>query len=150
MSRPSPAERFWQKVDVRADGCWEYRGKIARATGYGCFSIGYEHVYAHRFSWMLARGPIPDGLCVLHHCDNRPCVRPDHLFLGDRAANNADMHAKGRGYSKYRGVSACIHGHEYSPENTSYDKNGHRHCRACQRRWKRQRDARRRNALRSL
>lgn len=50
----------------------------------------------HRVAWTVAYGSIPDGLCVLHHCDNPPCVRPDHLFLGTVIDNNADRDAKGR------------------------------------------------------
>lgn len=56
----------------------------------------WTHDYTHRISWVLAFGPIPDGLNVLHHCDNPPCVRPDHLFLGTHRQNIADKVAKGR------------------------------------------------------
>jgi hypothetical protein len=52
---------------------------------------------SHRVSWVEANGPIPDGLCVLHRCDNRACVRPEHLFLGTHLDNIRDMMAKGRG-----------------------------------------------------
>ncbi len=65
--------------------------------GYGCFWIGKgETTKAHRIAWMIVNGKIPNGLCVLHKCDNPPCVRPSHLFLGTVADNNADMKAKGR------------------------------------------------------
>lgn len=94
-------QRFWQHV-VKSDGCWEWTGHRVGQVGrnnYGEMALpGQRHngIRAHRFSWELHYGPIPDGLWVLHRCDNPPCVRPDHLFLGTRADNLADMVAKGR------------------------------------------------------
>lgn len=75
--------------------CWVWTaGRFA--CGYGQFAKGRPSRYAHRISWALANGPVPDGLWVLHKCDNRPCVRPDHLFLGTHADNMRDMVEKGR------------------------------------------------------
>ena len=87
--------RFWDKVDKSGD-CWVWTA-YRNAGGYGRVGIrGSTTDGAHRQAWILTYGPIPDGMCVLHRCDNPPCVRPDHLFLGDNAANAADMTAKGR------------------------------------------------------
>ena len=85
---------FWPRVDQGPD-CWLWTG-YKTAQGYGQIGIKRVLRYAHRVSWELAYGQIPDGLCVLHRCDNPPCVRPDHLFLGTRADNTADMLAKDR------------------------------------------------------
>lgn len=89
-------ERFWTKVQ-RGDGCWEWTGK-ERVKGYGRFRPGSTQpkVLAHRFAYELLCGPIPDGLQVLHRCDNPLCVRPDHLFPGTNADNVADKVSKGR------------------------------------------------------
>ena len=98
--RPAP-ERFWAKVDRRGpDECWPWVG--ARSSkGYGVFYRGSEAlrprmIFASRFSWIVHSGPIPDGLFVLHSCDNPPCCNPSHLFLGTRGDNNRDAIAKGR------------------------------------------------------
>lgn len=94
---------FWARVDRRGpDECWLWmrgrtgsrRGLDGVIPGYGAF--GRPQVKAHRFAWQLANGEIPDGLWVLHRCDNPPCVNPAHLFLGDVQANVDDMRAKGR------------------------------------------------------
>lgn len=89
-------ERFWKYVQ-KQDRCWEWAG-VGRVAGYGRLRVsGGNKVLAHRFSWELHRGTIPDGLFVCHHCDNRLCVRPEHLFLGTAQDNVDDMMAKGRG-----------------------------------------------------
>ena len=92
------AERFWEKVCKSADpnGCWEWTARI-NTYGYGQFNVSKRvPIHAHRMAWILTNGPIPEGLYACHKCDNRRCVRPDHLFIGTATDNNRDMVAKGR------------------------------------------------------
>lgn len=92
-------DRFWAKVDRGEPGeCWEWSGYCNdEAGGHGAFRVSRAKVdKSHRFSWELHNGPIPVGMCVLHRCDNPPCVNPHHLFLGTQRDNIADMVAKGR------------------------------------------------------
>lgn len=87
-------QRFWSKVE-KGDGCWEWKTGRDR-DGYGVFFWKVQGIGAHRASWMFTNGDIPPGLHVLHKCDNPPCVRPDHLFLGTNLDNQRDCMSKGR------------------------------------------------------
>jgi hypothetical protein len=93
------AARFWGQVR-RGPECWLWVGAVNRETGYGTIQcrplFGNVPQGAHRLSWLLENGPVPDGLSVLHRCDVRTCVRPDHLFLGTQLDNMRDMFAKRR------------------------------------------------------
>ena len=93
--------RFWDKVR-KTEGCWLWTG-WRNQQGYGQIGSGGRDslgLGVHRVSWEIHYGPIPDGLFVLHHCDNPPCVRPDHLFLGTHSDNMQDMVKKGHHHSQ--------------------------------------------------
>lgn len=97
-------KRFWSYV-LKTETCWTWTGS-RNDDGYGMF----DHGSAHQFSWKLRNGPIPDGLCVLHHCDNPPCVRPDHLYCGTKRDNYDDMVKRNRLSTAYatRGTRAVL------------------------------------------
>lgn len=94
---PTFTSRFWAKVQ-RSDACWLWTGCRNR-LGYGriaCGGVTFNSILANRASWILHFGPIPEGKCVLHSCDNPPCVNPNHLFLGTHDDNMKDMVLKER------------------------------------------------------
>lgn len=88
VKTPEMLNSFWRRVPV-TDGCWEWNGQKHK-TGYGIFDWKGCPYLAHRVSYWLRHGEMPE-LCVLHRCDNPVCVRPGHLFLGTRPDNSRDM-----------------------------------------------------------
>lgn len=105
------AARFWAMAR-KGPGCWEWTGARKR-TGYGHFGLKGRTQIAHRISWRMHHGEIPDDLCVLHRCDNPPCVNPEHLWLGTQADNVRDMETKGR----KRAASGNRNGSRLHPES---------------------------------
>src|SRR5678809_2256 len=107
--RRSLEERFWEKVDKNGPipdhcpelgPCWVWTGIIS-STGYGVLGVNKRTIKTHRVSYEFVNGPIPEGpgfhgTCVLHKCDNRICVNPEHLFIGSINDNVLDKIQKGR------------------------------------------------------
>ena len=109
MGKSVPLEkRFWPKVNKNGPTmphmktpCHVWTGALTK-NGYGQCPINGKQVGAHVVSWMIHFGPVPAGHNVLHYCDNRPCVRGDHLWTGTQKQNLDDMKAKGREYFHYK------------------------------------------------
>lgn len=127
-------ERFWEKVDKngpippsRPDlgPCWIWRASIC-GVGYGHLGVDGKTRDAHRISYLLLTGPIPEGYEIDHLCRVRPCVNPAHLEAVTSAENNRRAMAV-----RVAARTHCPHGHPYDAENTIHRKNGARGCRAC-------------------
>lgn len=138
----TPVERFWAKVDKGGEGgCWLWTG--ATSVGYGRFNLDDRLGMAHRISYELLIGPIPDGLHLDHLCRVTTCVNPAHL----EPVTCRENIVRGVGPSAANAVKThCIHGHEFTPENTHVRSRGARECRTCMRERDRRRDERLRSA----
>ena len=89
----TPEQRFWNQVKKSRRGCWNWTGHSCR--GYGRIRVSGKIQKASRFSYQLHYGPIPEGVWVLHKCDNKLCVNPEHLELGDAKKNTQDAVNRG-------------------------------------------------------
>lgn len=95
MTLDQAKQVFWDMVIKQDSGCWEWTGRI-KPRGYGAISIDGKEYLAHRAAWIITNGFIPKGFYVCHHCDNRKCINPDHLFIGTQRDNVQDCISKGR------------------------------------------------------
>jgi hypothetical protein len=135
------ADRFKAKVEVQPNGCWKWiagTGSGSESHRYGRFWLDGDRINAHRASWLIFKGKIPDGLYVCHKCDYTLCVNPDHLFVGSQAKNLDDMAKKGRAFNGQGSKTACPKGHPYDEQNTYLDKRGKRSCKQCRTEWSRE------------
>lgn len=133
-------DRFEAKVERTEDGHWLWTGSITK-NGYGKIGEGGKRtgwLLAHRVSWEIYRGPIPEGLTIDHLCRVRHCVNPDHL---EPVTLQTNLH---RGEGKRGSQTHCQKGHEFTLENTYITKAGTRVCRICRRDYDRKRWPKRR------
>lgn len=94
IDRDLMIKKFWALID-KTEECWLWT-KYRDRDGYGKFMFNYKGFKACKLAYILTYGPVPDGICVLHKCDNPPCCRPEHLYLGTQADNVADRVNRGR------------------------------------------------------
>jgi len=130
MGKATPQERYWAKVDKRADGCWVWNAARDR-HGYGVFQLERRARIAHQVSYEWTKGARTPGLHIDHLCRNRACVNPDHLEQVTARENQMRSPIAVTAVNAMRTV--CKSGHAFTEENTMYRKSGGRACRECAR-----------------
>ena len=130
MLLETAVKRFNSNIKITETRCWEWQ-KSRTPQGYGKFKFDGEQL-AHRISWLMHHGEFNRYLCVLHVCDNPPCVNPAHLFLGTWEDNNRDRADKKRNNHVNENKTHCKRGHEFNKTNTGIRKNGCRYCKRCE------------------
>jgi len=134
--------KFYSKINFK--NCWDWLDSKG-SSGYGRFYIGGDFYLAHRYSYILFKGDIPDGLVIDHLCKNKICVNPNHLEVVTSGENTRRGEAgKARG-EQFKSRRSCPQSHNYTEENTIIRKNGGRSCRECQRKRSREYQRRKRN-----
>src|ERR1700758_4972125 len=117
MGRPrkgeSVADRFWEFCIKLPNGCWEWTAaRLKSKADYGILLSHGKGLRAHRVAWEKTFGPIPEGMQVLHRCDNPPCINPEHLFLGTHIDNMTDMRVKGRCHRGTKHIDSILTEHD--------------------------------------
>lgn len=144
---PAVARRFWAKVELNHEtGCWKWRGAV-NSRGYGQFALDTVSKSAHRVSYQLHVGAIPEDLQLDHLCGNKRCVNPLHLEPVTAAENLARARAGGLIHPSLisqanAAKTHCKRGHPLAGDNLYTDPKGHRYCRQCKRAADRRRNAR--------
>ena len=137
-----PVVRFNKRYILNQEtGCWEWQGaqtgSMQEGNGYGYMTIGGKRITAHRFSYQLYNGELIEGLVIMHSCDNRLCVNPEHLSQDTASANIKDMWNKGRAKPGnmngplYELGGQCRKGHNLTEKTLMIFSNNARKCRTC-------------------
>lgn len=146
-------KRFADKFTRPRSGCWEWTAS-KQPSAYGKYWTGDKLVRAHRHSFEVFCGPIPDGKYVCHRCDNPACVNPDHLFLGSNSDNMKDCHGKNRLKGAFKKQTTCKRGHSLDAPTVyvRIDRNGRivRTCNVCKAIYKRAHYSRARRVVEGL
>lgn len=141
MDNEKTRARLMAKHQVTWAGCWVWTG-FCMATGYGEIWAGGKNWRVHRLMYVLEHGEIPEGLNVLHSCDNPPCFNPAHLRAGTQQENIRESvlkerhgTANGKNYSSVGSAVPwiCVNDHSMSEDNVFYDPTGRRRCKTCRR-----------------
>lgn len=132
MSESTQANESWRDFPCIETDWWRDKHGYGHRYVKGSSRTKHRRELAHRLALEGKLGrPIRAGMNALHHCDNPPCIQPEHLWEGTQADNVRDMLAKGRHW--HHGLTHCTRGHEYTPENTYTYPDGRRSCRECRR-----------------